>query len=55
MDPRDLRECVELAIREHIEPVAWARCESVNQAEQESLQTLLSGWKAAAAGEQRPI
>lgn len=28
MDPRDLRDCVEDAIKELIEPVAWARCES---------------------------
>lgn len=51
MDPRDLRECVELAIREQIEPVAWERCATVNAAEQESLRTLLSGWKAAADDE----
>jgi len=45
MDPRDLRECTEQAIKELIEPVAWARCEAVNAAELESLQTILSGWK----------
>ena len=45
MDPRDLRECVEQAIDELIEPVAWARCEIVNAAELESLQTVLSNWK----------
>ena len=45
MDPRDLRECAELAIRELIEPTAWARCEIVNAAEFESLQTILSAWK----------
>jgi hypothetical protein len=45
MDPRDLRECVEQAIEELIEPVAWARCETVNAAEQESLRTILSNWK----------
>lgn len=47
MDPRDLRECTELAIEKLIEPVAWARCETVNAAELESLQTILSNWKAA--------
>jgi hypothetical protein len=45
MDPRDLRECVEREIKTLIEPVAWARCESVNKAELESLQTILSKWK----------
>jgi hypothetical protein len=45
MDPRDLRECVERAIEELIEPIAWARCETVNAAELESLQTILSNWK----------
>jgi hypothetical protein len=44
MDPRDLRECVEEAIKELIEPIAWERCEIVNKAEQESLQTVLSAW-----------
>ena len=38
MDPNDLRDCVEKAIKELIEPVAWKRCEVVNKAEQESLQ-----------------
>jgi hypothetical protein len=45
MDPRDLRECVDEAIQTFIEPVAWQRCEVVNKAELESLQTILSGWK----------
>lgn len=49
MDPRDLRECVESAIQELIEPVAWARCETVNAAELELLQTILSSWKSPAA------
>jgi hypothetical protein len=47
MDPRDLRECTERAIKTFIEPTAWARCETVNAAELESLQTILSNWKAA--------
>ena len=38
MDPNDLRDCVEKEIKELIEPVAWNRCEVINQAEQESLQ-----------------
>jgi hypothetical protein len=45
MDPRDLRDCVEQSIKAQIEPVAWARCETVNAAELESLQTILSKWK----------
>jgi len=44
MDPNDLRACVEAAIKELIEPVAWARCERVNRAERESLQTILEKW-----------
>jgi hypothetical protein len=44
MDPNDLRDVVEDAIRELIEPVAWKRCEVVNQAEQESLKTILEKW-----------
>ncbi len=46
MDPRDLRECTELAIVELIEPTAWERCEIVNAAELESLQTILTSWKS---------
>jgi hypothetical protein len=45
MDPNDLRDCVEQEIRRLIEPVAWARCEVVNAAEQESLRTVLAKWK----------
>jgi len=44
MDPNDLRDCVEAAIKELIEPVAWKRCEIVNRAEQESLKTILENW-----------
>ncbi len=47
MDPGDLRECVEGAIVELIEPVAWQRCERVNEAEQESLKTILKNWGGA--------
>jgi hypothetical protein len=46
MDPNDLRDCVELAIVELIEPIAWERCEVVNEAEQESLRTILDKWGA---------
>jgi hypothetical protein len=44
MDPRDLRDCVEREIKRYIEPVAWARCEAVNAAEQESLQTFAASF-----------
>ena len=47
MDPNDLRDCVEQAIVGLIEPVAWQRCEVVNKAEQESLQTVLEQWGVA--------
>jgi hypothetical protein len=47
MDPNDLRDCVEREVKELIEPVAWARCEVVNAAEQESLKTVLSQWRTA--------
>jgi hypothetical protein len=44
MDPNDLRDCVEQEIKARIEPVAWARCDAVNKAEQESLKSILEGW-----------
>ena len=44
MDPNDLRDCVEEAIEELIDPVAWERCEIVNRAEQELLKTILENW-----------
>jgi len=47
MDPNDLRDCVEREVKELIEPVAWARCEVVNAAEQESLRTVLGQWGRA--------
>jgi hypothetical protein len=46
IDPNDLRDCVEQAIVDLIEPKAWRRCELVNQAEQESIKTILKGWSA---------
>jgi hypothetical protein len=46
MDPNDLRDCVEEAIQDLVEPVAWKRCEKVNEAEQESLKTILEKWGA---------
>ena len=46
MDPNDLRDCVESEIEALIEPEAWARCEVVNKAEQESLRHVLDVWGA---------
>jgi hypothetical protein len=46
MDPNDLRDCVERAIIQLIEPMAWKRCEVVNKAEQESLKTIIAKWGA---------
>jgi hypothetical protein len=45
MDPNGLRACVKREIKKLIEPVAWKRCERINRAEQESLQTILTKWK----------
>jgi hypothetical protein len=45
MDPNDLRDCVEREIVGLIEPVAWQRCEIVNEAEQQSLKTILKTWR----------
>jgi hypothetical protein len=46
MDPNDLRDRVETAVKALIEPDAWARCDAVNRAEQESLKNILKGWHA---------
>ena len=48
MDPVALRERVEDAIRAHIEPEAWARCEAAQQAEQATLEAFLKAWPGAA-------
>ena len=47
MDPNDLRDCVQAAIAELIEPVAWERCERINEAERESLKTVIAAWGAS--------
>jgi hypothetical protein len=44
LDPNDLRTCVECEIVALIEPTAWERCAAVNQAEQESLRTIIDKW-----------
>jgi hypothetical protein len=46
MDPRDLRDCVEAAIKELIDPEEWARCETVNAAEKTSIRDFLRGWES---------
>lgn len=46
MDPNDLRTRVETAIKGNIEPDAWARCDRVEQAERESLRSVLDQWTA---------
>lgn len=50
MDPNALRDCVQKEIVKLIEPVAWQRCELVNQAEQESLRTIIEKWGANGGG-----
>src|SRR5215831_2497988 len=45
MDPRDLRACVENAIKELIEPVAWERCETVLKQERVSIHYVVKRWK----------
>ena len=44
MDPGDLRRCVEREILGLIEPTAWERCTVLNEAERESLLTVLDAW-----------
>jgi hypothetical protein len=46
MDPRDLRACVEEAIKELIDEEEWQRCEMVNAAEKASISDFLRGWKS---------
>lgn len=47
MDPNNLRDCVERSIEELIESVAWEHCDTINQAEQDSLKTILAKWGAS--------
>jgi hypothetical protein len=44
MDPNDLRDCVEEAIKDLIDWEEWNRCAVVNEAERESMKTILQGW-----------
>jgi hypothetical protein len=45
LDPNDLRELAEEAIKNHIEPRAWERSVVIEQAQCESLRTVLDSWK----------
>jgi hypothetical protein len=44
MDPNDLRDCVEKAIKKLIDPIAWARSEVVNNATRNSMAAFFEGW-----------
>jgi hypothetical protein len=44
MNPNDLREIVKREIVKLIDPVEWERCKLVNEAERESLETVMSKW-----------
>lgn len=44
MDPNDLRERVEEAIKDEIGREAWERCATCERAESESLQAVLDQW-----------
>jgi hypothetical protein len=46
MDPNVLRHCVAEAIKELIEPEAWERCETVNEAQRDNLKDFLEKWNS---------
>jgi hypothetical protein len=48
LDPNILRGCVEKEIKSLIEPEAWERCETVNQAQRDSLREVMDNWAACA-------
>jgi hypothetical protein len=47
MDPNDLRDCVEGAIKGLIDPVAWERSEVVNRATRDSMSSFFKRYKPA--------
>jgi hypothetical protein len=47
MDPNNLRDVVEEEIKKLINLDAWSRCETVNSAEQESIQNVVIKWRVA--------
>ena len=55
MNPNDLRARVEEAIKEHIEPIAWARCEVTFKAEMENMQKFFASYKKPRTKRYRPI
>jgi hypothetical protein len=48
MDPNELRDRVEAAIRDQIEPETWQRYLVANRAEQDSLRAYFKAWKGTA-------
>jgi hypothetical protein len=46
LDPNDLRNLIEEAIQDEIEPSAWQRCAAAEKAERESLRTVLDSWNS---------
>ena len=53
MNPNDLRDRVEEAIQEYIEPVAWARCEVTYKAEMENMQKFFASYKKPTRSQKR--
>jgi hypothetical protein len=47
LDPNELREIVRQEIESEIEPEAWNRCVTVQEAEQQSISELLDSWRGA--------
>src|SRR5262245_57527538 len=47
LDPNALRSLVEAEIASEIEPEAWARCTTINEAQRESIRDVLGRWKDA--------
>jgi hypothetical protein len=50
LDPRELRSMLEQAIRAEIDWVEWNRCAEVEQAERESMRTMIDAWNNAKNG-----
>jgi hypothetical protein len=47
LDPRELRSMLEQAIRAEIDWVEWNRCAEMEQAERESMRTMIDAWNDA--------
>jgi hypothetical protein len=50
MDPNELRDRVEEAIRLEIDDEKWERCEILERAEKESIRNVLNAWKESKGG-----